>query len=69
MNHPIEPRETPGHLLNATEVAAILGVPATWVYRQSRLGRIPAVKLGRYYRYREASIIAWLAEHEAQAAA
>ena len=35
-------------LLTAAQVAKLLGVPTTWVYEQSRRGRIPTVTLGRY---------------------
>ena len=48
----------------AGDVAALLGVPKSWVYAQSREGRLPTVRLGRYYRYRRAAIAAWLAEQE-----
>jgi excisionase family DNA binding protein len=51
-------------LLTAGDVAALLGVPKSWVYAQSREGRLPTVRLGRYYRYRRAAIAAWLAEQE-----
>jgi excisionase family DNA binding protein len=51
-------------LLNANDVAALLGVPVSWVYMQTRAGRIPTVKLGRYYRYRREAIEAWIAELE-----
>ena len=54
-----------GHLLDAREVAAMLGVPVSWVYAQTRAGRIPAVPLGRYYRYRPEAIEAWIASLEA----
>lgn len=47
-------------LLTANEVASLLGVPASWVYEQSRAGRIPTVTLGRYRRYRLEAIEAWL---------
>ena len=53
-----------GGLLTAGEVAALLGVPQTWVYEQSRAGRIPTVTLGRYRRYRREAIEAWLEELE-----
>ena len=49
-----------GRLLTADEVAELLGVPTSWVYEQSRLGRIPTVTLGRYRRYRREAIAAWL---------
>lgn len=51
--------------MTADEVARLLGVPASWVYEQSRLGRIPTVTLGRYRRYRLQAIQAWLEELEA----
>ena len=51
-------------LMTAGEIAARLGVKPGWIYRQSRAGRIPTVKLGRYYRYRLDAIEAWLAERE-----
>jgi excisionase family DNA binding protein len=53
-----------GSLLSAGEVAEMLGVPVSWVYEQSRRGRIPTVTLGRYRRYRRGSIEAWLEELE-----
>lgn len=54
----------PDALLRAPEVAQLLGVPTSWVYEQSRLGRIPTVTLGRYRRYRRAAIEAWIEELE-----
>jgi excisionase family DNA binding protein len=53
-----------GSLLTASEVAKLLGVPVSWVYEQSRQGRIPTVTLGRYRRYRLDSIEAWVSELE-----
>jgi excisionase family DNA binding protein len=53
-------------LLTADQVASVLGVPRSWVYEQSRAGRIPTVRLGRYRRYRREAIEAWLAELEAE---
>lgn len=46
-------------LLTADEVAVILGVPKTWVYAETRAGRIPHVTLGRY---RRDTLDAWIAE-------
>ena len=54
-------------LLTAPEVAQMLGVPRTWVYEQSRAGRIPTVTLGRYRRYREEAIKEWIEQLEAPA--
>ena len=53
-------------LLSAAEVAGLLGVPVSWVYEQSRRGRIPTVTLGRYRRYRREAIEAWLKQLEAE---
>jgi excisionase family DNA binding protein len=70
-SEPLSPAEHPlpggAPLLTAAEVGALLGVPASWVYEQSRLGRIPTVTLGRYKRYRRTAIEAWLTELEAPA--
>jgi excisionase family DNA binding protein len=51
-------------LLTADDVAAMLGVPRSWVYAQTRAGLIPTVKLGRYYRYRAEALEAWIASQE-----
>jgi excisionase family DNA binding protein len=48
-------------LLTADDVAEILSVPKSWVYAETRAGRLPYVKLGRYYRYAEESIEAFVA--------
>ena len=56
-----------GTLLTADEVAKLLGVPKSWVYEQSREGRIPTVTLGRYRRYRREAIEAWITQIEAPA--
>jgi excisionase family DNA binding protein len=39
-------------LLTAEQLAERWQVPTSHVYRLTRQGDIPAVKLGRYYRYR-----------------
>ena len=41
-----------GRLLTAEELAERWQVPKSHVYRLTRDGTVPAVKLGRYYRYR-----------------
>jgi len=62
--HSGDPEPGAGGLMTAGEIAARLGVKQGWIYRQSRAGRIPTVKLGRYYRSRLDAIEAWLAERE-----
>lgn len=41
-----------GQLLTADQLAERWQVPKSHVYRLTREGQVPAVKLGRYYRYR-----------------
>jgi excisionase family DNA binding protein len=55
-------------LLTVDEVAERLGVRKEWVWAQARAGRIPHVQLGRYRRFREEAIDAWLAGVDADAA-
>jgi excisionase family DNA binding protein len=47
-------------LLNAKEVADRLGVPESWVRQETRAGRMPHVRLGRYRRYDWDEVVAWL---------
>jgi excisionase family DNA binding protein len=47
-------------LLTVDEVAERLGVRKQWVWAQVRAGRMPCVKLGRYRRFREESLEAWI---------
>ncbi len=47
-------------LLDAKEAAELLNVPVGWVREQTRAGRMPHVPLGRYRRYRESDLRAWL---------
>jgi len=48
-----------GKLLTAEQLADRWQVPTSQVYRLTRDGAIPAVKLGRYYRYAPAAIDAF----------
>jgi excisionase family DNA binding protein len=56
-----------GRLMDAGEVAELLGLPKSWVYSQTRANLIPAVKLGRYYRYRVEAIRSWIETREVEA--
>jgi excisionase family DNA binding protein len=51
-------------LLTADEVAELLKVNTEWVWAQARAGRIPHVCLGRYRRFRESALEAWLLDLE-----
>lgn len=46
-------------LLTAEQLAERWQVPTSQVYRLTRDGRIPTVRLGRYYRYSPAAIDAF----------
>jgi len=49
-------------LLTAAEVAELLNVPVTWGRESTRSGAMPYIPLGRYRRYRESDVQAWLEE-------
>lgn len=51
-------------LLTAVEVAELLSVPVTWVREHTRNGHLPAIPLGRYWRYRREKILAYIEEQE-----
>lgn len=66
---PEQVRETasapsPARLLEAEDVAGMLGMTTDWVYREVRAGRLPHIRLGRYVRFRRESIDAWLEARE-----
>jgi excisionase family DNA binding protein len=47
-------------LLVAAEVADLLQVPESWVRQEARVNRIPHLRLGRYVRFDEEAVLAWL---------
>jgi excisionase family DNA binding protein len=50
-------------LLTIEDVAKLLRVPVSWVYdrlRRSAANRLPGFKLGKYWRFRKAEVLAWL---------
>jgi excisionase family DNA binding protein len=51
--------DEPRRLLDAREAAALLNVPVSWVRQETRAGRIPHVKLGRYRRYDAVELESW----------
>ena len=51
-------------LLDAEAVAEPLGVEPSWVYAETRAGRFPHVRIGRYRRFRRGSVQAWIEAHE-----
>jgi excisionase family DNA binding protein len=51
-------------LLEAQEVADMLGMSKDWIYAEVRAGRMPHVRRGRYVRFRRQAIEDWLAANE-----
>mgnify|MGYP006267771479 CR=1 FL=1 len=52
-----------GNLLTVHEVAEMLGVSVSWVYGRTRarsVERLPGIRLGKYWRFREEDIHAWV---------
>jgi excisionase family DNA binding protein len=50
---------TAGELLTPDQLAARWQVPVMHVYRLAREGKLPCVRLGKYVRFRAATIEAW----------
>jgi excisionase family DNA binding protein len=60
------PGNTKNELLTVTETAALLRVPVSWVYGRLRTrstDRIPAYRLGKYWRFRGEEVLAWVKRH------
>jgi len=55
-------RQPPARLLDARQVAEVLGVPDTWVRAEARAERIPHVRFGRYVRFDPAAVATWWRE-------
>lgn len=52
--------------LTVAEVAALLQVPVSWVYgrlRERSTEPLPGYRVGKYWRFREHEIIAWVKSH------
>jgi excisionase family DNA binding protein len=50
-------------LLTIQQVAELLHVPVSWVYGRTRkrsMERLPGIRLGKYWRFREEEIQAWV---------
>jgi len=53
-------------LLTVGEVAALLRVPASWIYARTAdagVEEIPHLKLGRHLRFRRAEVETWVERH------
>lgn len=55
-------------LLTADEVAILLQVPRTWVYRAAREGDLPSIHCGRYRRFESTEVMRWIEQHRTSSA-
>jgi excisionase family DNA binding protein len=54
-------------LLTVQQVADLLQVPVSWVYgrmRKRSLERLPAYRLGKYWRFDRNDVLAWVERHQ-----
>lgn len=51
-------------LLDAEAVAEMVGMSKDWIYAETRAGRIPHIKLGRYTRFRREAVEDWIRQQE-----
>jgi excisionase family DNA binding protein len=61
----ITPEKT--ELLTVEQVAELLQVPRSWVYgrmRKRSLERLPAYRLGKYWRFDRSEVLAWVSRHQ-----
>jgi len=52
--------------LTVHEVADLLQVPVSWVYGRMRArstDKLPAYRIGKYWRFREEEIVTWMQRH------
>lgn len=55
-------------LMTVQQVAELLQVPVSWIYgrmRKRSLERLPAYRLGKYWRFDRNEVLAWVARHHA----
>lgn len=52
--------------LSVTELSDYLKLPEETVYKYARTGRIPASKVGRYWRFEQSKVDRWVEEHSNQ---
>ncbi|MEP6932831.1 MAG: helix-turn-helix domain-containing protein [Nitrospirota bacterium] len=58
---------TDGEILTVTDVARFLRVPKSTVYKLSRVGQLPASKIGKHWRFLRRDIHEWMHSRSHQA--
>ena len=56
-------------LLTDSQVSQLLGLHPKTVARMARRGELPAVRIGRYWRYRASALNEWIELHSASQSA
>jgi excisionase family DNA binding protein len=51
-------------LMTAQQVAELLEVDPSWIYAETRAGRFPHVRVGRYRRFKLSAVERWIEDHE-----
>ncbi|HTX11804.1 MAG TPA: helix-turn-helix domain-containing protein [Solirubrobacteraceae bacterium] len=59
-----DPQPVADPLLDADDAAAVLKISAYTVRQRARRREIPAIRLGKFWRFRRSSLDAWIAEQE-----
>lgn len=47
-------------LVGMKEMAQFLDVPISWLYSRTRTGEVPHYRLGKYVKFIESEVMAWL---------
>ena len=50
-------------MVDIHEMARILRVPVSWLYKRTRLNKIPCVRVGKYLRFEPQRVIAHYRDH------
>jgi excisionase family DNA binding protein len=52
-------------LISVKDLNESTGLPVSWWYAQTAAGTVPHIKIGKYVRFRESEVLAWLDQHRA----
>jgi excisionase family DNA binding protein len=51
---------TPAEIMTIEEAAVFLRIPVSSMYRLAQLGKVPATKVGRHWRFYRPAIVEWI---------
>ena len=57
---------TPAQVLTIEEAAEFLRIPVSSMYRLAQLGKVPATKVGRHWRFYRPALVDWIAHGAAR---